>query len=74
VNAAFPLRPRQALDREPTAWENELGDALEAAFGSGVYELHALVARLNASGVRSRDGERWTAEGFAQALHELGLP
>lgn len=59
-------------DRAATAWENALGDALEAAFTDGVRELDALVERLNASAVRPPDGEPWTAERFTRIIHDLG--
>ena len=64
--------PRQALSREPTAWENALGDVLEAAFSDGVRELAPLVERLNASAVRPPDGEPWTAHRFTAIIHDLG--
>jgi hypothetical protein len=56
----------------PDAWENELADALEAAFADGVVDLDALTARINDSRVRPRDGGAWTAERLAATLHELG--
>lgn len=64
--------PRQAATREPTDWENELGDVLEAAFSEGIRDLDPLVARLNASRVRPRDGAPWTAERFTHVIRELG--
>jgi hypothetical protein len=57
---------------ETQAWENELGDVLEAAFADGAHELDEVVARVNASRVRPRDGGTWTAERLARVLHELG--
>lgn len=66
------LNPRQSTTREPTNWENELGDAIEAAFSEGCYELDALVARLNLSRVRQRNGEAWTPETFVATMRELG--
>ncbi len=33
------MNPRQAQKRAPTSYENELGDALEAAFAEGIWEL-----------------------------------
>ena len=64
--------PRQALNREPTAWENAFGDVLEAAFSGGIRDLAPLVERLNGSGVRTPDGESWTAERFTRIVHDLG--
>jgi hypothetical protein len=72
VSTRFALQPRQSIDRAPTAWENELADVIEAAFASGAYELDALVACLNDSRVRPRDGEAWTAERFTRVIHDLG--
>jgi hypothetical protein len=66
------LNPRQSTTREPSAWENELGDAIEAAFSEGCYELDALVRRLNLSRVRPREGGMWTAETFVATMRELG--
>jgi hypothetical protein len=74
VSEGLYLEPLQAATHPPTAWENELGDALEAAFAGGVRELDDLVAALNASRVRPRDGGRWTAEIYARTIAELGAP
>lgn len=41
------LQPRQAQKRPPTSYESLLGDAIERAFGAGVYDLPGLVAHLN---------------------------
>ena len=69
----FPhLDPHQSRLREPTEWEMALSGAIEAAFGAGHHELPALVAALNASRVRPRDGGRWTEEGFTALMRELG--
>ena len=64
--------PVQARRREPTDYENRLGDALEAAFADGVHDLPALVARLNADGIATPDGAAWTEVGFERAMKELG--
>jgi hypothetical protein len=64
--------PRQAASADPTDWENELGDAIEAAFTSGAWEVDALVAQLNASRVRPREGGSWTPERFLATVRELG--
>ncbi len=66
------LDPRQAAGREPTAWENEFADVIEAAFADGVRDLDALVAALSASRVRPREGGAWTAERFTHTVAELG--
>ena len=70
---AFPaLDPHQSRNREPTEWEMQLSAAMEAAFGAGHYELPALVAALNASRVRPRDGGAWTEAKFTALMRELG--
>lgn len=66
------LNPRQAQRRPPTDYENLLGDALEAAFAAGAWELDALVARLNADGIRTPTGTQWTVETFEKIINELG--
>lgn len=65
------MNPRQAQRREPTDYENLLGDALEAAFADGAWELDALVARLNADGIRTPEGKAWTTEEFDRVIHAL---
>lgn len=72
-NYVFPyLSPHQSRTHEPSAWELELASALEDAFTKGAYELDALVAALNGSRVRPRDGGQWTAAGFTRTMQELG--
>ena len=44
---------RQSASRAPTDYENQLGDAIEAAFADGAWELQALIARLNADCIRT---------------------
>jgi hypothetical protein len=69
----FPsLDPHQSRLREPTEWEMSLAGALEAAFAAGHYELPALVAALNASRVRPREGGNWSEANFAAVMRELG--
>ena len=65
------VNPRQAQRRAPTDYENRLGDAIEAAFAAGAWELHALVARLNAEGVRTPDGSEWTTANFEAIVKSL---
>jgi hypothetical protein len=70
---SFPhLDPHQSRLREPTDWEMALAGAIEQAFGNGHHELAALVAALNASRVRPRDGGAWTEESFSELMRELG--
>jgi hypothetical protein len=69
----FPyLDPHQSRTREPTDWEMALASAMEAAFSKGAYELDALVAALNASRVRPREGGVWSSENFTATMRELG--
>ena len=63
---------RQSTDRDPTEWEGALAAAIEDAFGKGHHELDALVAALNGSRVRPRDGGQWTPDNFKSLMHELG--
>ena len=65
------VNPRQAQRRAPSDYENRLGDALEAAFAAGTWELDALVARLNAAGVRTPDGGEWTTSNFESIVKGL---
>jgi hypothetical protein len=70
--SALYLTPQQASSGAPTAWENEFGDVLEATFTRGVVELDAVVAALNETRVRPREGGRWSAERFIATVAELG--
>jgi hypothetical protein len=66
------MEPRQTQRRAPTDYENMLGDALEAAFAAGAWELDELVARLNADGIRTPEGSEWTAQNFESIIDKLG--
>ncbi len=69
----FPcLDPHQSRTREPTDWEMALASAMEGAFSKGAYELDALVAALNASRVRPREGGVWNPENLTATMRELG--
>jgi hypothetical protein len=57
---------------EPTAYENALGDALEAAFDDGAETPADVVASLNAQALRAPDGEPWTEAGFLDEMRRLG--
>jgi hypothetical protein len=72
TRADLYLEPRQVATAPATAWEDELGDMLEASFAAGVHDLDGIVARLNASRVRSPSGAVWTAEIFQMVLRDLG--
>lgn len=65
------VNPRQAQRRAPTEYENLLGDALEAAFAAGAWELSALVERLNAAGLRTPQGGAWTLDNLDPILRSL---
>ncbi len=72
MTATLYQNPRQASGRDPSAWENEFGDVIEAAFAAGVRDLDALVEALGTSRVRPREGGEWTAERLTRTLAELG--
>ena len=65
------VNPQQARRRPPSEYENRLGDALEAAFSAGAWELHALVERLNAAGLRTPEGSEWTPDNLEPILRSL---
>jgi hypothetical protein len=69
----FPyLSARQTREQPPTAWQQELANALEGVFTQGAYELDEVVAGLNASRVRPPKGGEWTPENFTAVMAELG--
>ena len=72
MSGTLYLNPRQASSLEPTVWENEFADVIEAAFAGGARELDALVLALGASRVRPREGGAWTLERLTRTLAELG--
>jgi hypothetical protein len=72
-NYQYPyLSPHQTRAQEPTAWQQELANAIESVFSKGAHQLDELVAGLNASRVRPPTGEDWTAENFTAVMRELG--
>lgn len=66
------LDPHQSREREPTAWELQLADAIESAFSKGAHDLDSLIRALNASRVRHFTGAVWTTENFTNLMRELG--
>ena len=66
------LNPHQMRNAEPTAFENALSDALEAAFGAGHWELEPLLVQLNANGPPLPDGQAWNADNFQGLMAKLG--
>jgi hypothetical protein len=69
----FPyLSPHQTRSQPPTAWQQELANAIEGVFSKGVKELDELVAGLNASRVRPPNGGDWTETNFVAVMRDLG--
>jgi hypothetical protein len=66
------LDPHQARRRPPTSYEDLLGDAIERAFGQGLWELDELVQKLNQTGPLGPNGEKWTPESFSNVIKTLG--
>ena len=65
------LDQHQARKRNPTTYEDLLGDAIERAYGSGVQDLSGLVQALNDSGLASPSGKEWTEEVYRQEIADL---
>ena len=72
MTTSLYLQPIQSRRHQPSAFEDELADAIEAAFAAGVTELEPLVAAINELGSRQQDGREWTADDFVAAIHQLG--
>jgi Recombinase-like helix-turn-helix domain len=69
----FPyLNPAQTRIDEPTAWQQELANAIESVFTKGARELEEVVAGLNGTRVRPPNGADWTPENFTALMRELG--
>lgn len=66
------LQPRQAQQRPPTSYESLLGDAIERAFGAGIYDLPGLVEDLNRQGSTTPDNQPWTETNYAEVMKEMG--
>jgi hypothetical protein len=66
------LNPIQSRTQEPTAWQQELANAIESIFTRGARELDELIAGLNASRIRPPDGAKWTEQNFTALMRELG--
>ena len=67
------LQPKQAQYRQPTTYEDLLGDAIERAFASGIQDLAGLVESLNHQGMTTRAGEAWTEENYGPEMAALSL-
>ncbi len=57
---------------ELSDFEKALSEALETVFDDGVHELDGIVDRLNAMGLRTHQGESWTAANFESEMKRLG--
>ena len=66
------LDDAQTRTHDPTAWERQLGDALESAFKEGRHELPELVAALNEAGVPAPGPDAWTETNFQSVMRKLG--
>ncbi|KJK23361.1 hypothetical protein UB46_16910 [Burkholderiaceae bacterium 16] len=56
----------------PTAYEDALGDALEAAFEGGAKSPADIVRAFNDAGLLGADGLAWTEERFLAEMRRLG--
>lgn len=65
------VNPHQARQREPSQYEILLGDAMERAFGQGLWELDQLIGYLNQSGPLAPNGQLWNEASFAAELKRL---
>ncbi len=65
------IEPRQAQRREATDYENRLGDALEAAFAAGAWDINSLIEQLKTAGIHPPQGGSWTATNFRDVIDEL---
>ncbi|SNS88835.1 hypothetical protein SAMN06265795_108139 [Noviherbaspirillum humi] len=65
------LDPHQARSRQPTAYEDLLGDAIERAYAAGIHDLPGLVAQLNRSGPSCPGGVAWTEENYQAEIARL---
>jgi len=66
------LEPHQARTRQPTPYEDLLGDSIERGFAAGVSDLRAMVEHLNATGPSCENGQPWTEQSFAALMARLG--
>lgn len=66
------LEVHQTRDREPTVYENLLGDGIEKAYGQGIHDLDGIVALLNHDCVPAPGGVAWTTELLTRELARLG--
>jgi hypothetical protein len=62
----------QTRTREPTDYENRLGDALEQVFAGGAGGLAEVVEGLNKLEFADPDGRAWTEASFQAEMKRLG--
>ena len=65
------IERHQARTRAPTAYDDALGDALEAAFARGIHDVTGLAAALNLAAITTPSGEPWTEQNFPIVMHAL---
>lgn len=67
------LEPHQARTREPSRFEDLLGDSIERCYSAKIHDLPAIVAYLNEQGPPSPFGDgEWTEENFRELMADLG--
>lgn len=62
----------QTRAREPTDYENRLGDALEQVFAGGAGALAEVVEGLNQLELPDPGGRAWTEASFEAEMKRLG--
>lgn len=62
----------QTRDKEPDAYENALGDALEDAFKQKIHDLDGIVEVLKARKVPTNGAAAWSKELLTKELARLG--
>ncbi len=67
-NIRWQTRPAPLSD-----YENALADALQAIFGEEIYDLPAIVRRLDERGPKPPTGTTWTEELFVAEMARLGV-
>ncbi|WP_050463704.1 recombinase-like helix-turn-helix domain-containing protein [Herbaspirillum autotrophicum] len=66
------LNPHQARRRQPTQYEDLLGDTIERAYAAGIHDLPGLVAQLNRTGPSCpHNGGVWTEAVYQEEIARL---
>lgn len=69
---ALYLNPHQARRRQPTPFEDLLGDSIERAYGAGIHDLAGLVAHLNRQGPNCPvNNGAWTEQNYQEEMARL---